>query len=248
MMEGQPLKQEMSTDKTTGAQKAVSLDRYDLIPPKALEYLALVYGKGSRKYADRNWEKGYSWGKSFRALISHAYKAWRGEWYDNHVAGCVPGCLDHTELPHLSQVAWHCFALLTYYDNNLGTDDRSSVGRPITASEIRQRAAEVKREPQPQSKAMLDWAEQWRKDIDEQRRLKDWSMLPGPIMLQKKVEPKPFEFTREGSAKVEKAMLAEAPTLEADRARNLGYCPNCVERVRAGEKPSETQCGWKYGK
>ena len=75
--ESEVLEQRMETDAKTGAMKGVSLDRYDLIPPTALEYLALIYGKGSLKYVDRNWEKGYRWGLSFRALMKHAWAAWR---------------------------------------------------------------------------------------------------------------------------------------------------------------------------
>ena len=108
----------MSTDPTTGAMKELKDDRYDLIPPDALEALARVYGKSSQdhggKYPARNWEKGYAWGKSFRALIKHAFAAWRGEWLD-----------PESGLPHLAHAAWHCFTLLTYHDKKLGTDDRS---------------------------------------------------------------------------------------------------------------------------
>jgi hypothetical protein len=106
----------METDAKTGAMKGVSLDRYDLIPPKALEYLALIYGKGSLKYADRNWEKGYKWGLSFRALMKHAWAAWRGEWLD-----------PESGLPHLMHAAWHCFTIVTYHDYRLGTDDRTEL-------------------------------------------------------------------------------------------------------------------------
>lgn len=190
-MDGQPLRQEMTTDAQTGAQKAMSLDRYDLIPPKALEYLALVYGKGSLKYADRNWEKGYSWGKSFRALISHAFKAWRGEWYDKHEPTCTPSCLNHTELPHLAQVAWHAFALLTYYDLKLGTDDRSKAGVPITATEVKQRNAEAQR--QQASLLQIPYI-----DID---KMKQWA-----------AEPYTFGFCPECTREVESGNMKRADT------------------------------------
>ena len=111
-----PLEQVIQTDEKTGAKKGVSLDRYDLIPPRALEYLALVYGKGCQKYAPRNWEAGYPWGWSFRALFKHAFAALRGEWMD-----------PESGLPHLAHCAWHCFTLMTYHEYKLGTDDRSGV-------------------------------------------------------------------------------------------------------------------------
>lgn len=113
------IEQQMETDAKTGGMKGVSLDRYDLIPAKALEYLARIYGKGSLKYADRNWEKGYKWGLSFRALMKHAWAAWRGEWLD-----------PESGLPHLMHAAWHCFTIVTYHDYKLGTDDRSTLREP----------------------------------------------------------------------------------------------------------------------
>lgn len=92
------------------------LDRFDLIPPEALVALAEVYGIGSRKYGDRNWERGMSWGRIFRAMISHAFKWWRGETYDP-----VDG--QH----HLSSVAWGAFTLFAYETRKAGKDDRAIV-------------------------------------------------------------------------------------------------------------------------
>jgi hypothetical protein len=112
----------MSVDPVTGAMKELKADRYDLIPPEALEFLAKIYGKSCKdhggKYDARNWEKGYAWGKSFRALIGHAFAAWRGEWLD-----------PESGLPHFAHAAWHCLTLITYHDHKLGTDDRSPIGR-----------------------------------------------------------------------------------------------------------------------
>ena len=114
------LEQVIVTDEKTGAKKGVSLDRYDLIPHRALEELAKVYGRssveGGGKYPARNWEKGYSWGWSFRAMIKHAFAHWRGEAID-----------PEDGLFHLSKVAWHSFTLLMYFIYKLGTDDRSKM-------------------------------------------------------------------------------------------------------------------------
>lgn len=112
------LEQTIAVDEKTGAKKGVSLDRYDLIPGRALEYVAMVYGKGSQKYEERNWEKGYKWGYSFRALLKHAFAAWRGEWLD-----------PESGLPHLAHCVWHGLTLMTFHEYKLGTDDRSAVGR-----------------------------------------------------------------------------------------------------------------------
>lgn len=87
--------------------------RYDLIPPEALEELARVYTIGAKKYSDRNWEKGMSWGRVFAAMMRHSWAWLRGETNDP-----VDG--QH----HLSSVAWCAFTLLTYEVRKVGTDDR----------------------------------------------------------------------------------------------------------------------------
>lgn len=112
-------------NKTTGGQKGSKLSRYDLIPPMPLDELAKVYGRGARKYADRNWEKGYDWGLSFSAMMRHAWEFWAGRDYDNHAPDCPPDCINHTEGPHLAQVAWHAFTLLEYMRTHPELDDRS---------------------------------------------------------------------------------------------------------------------------
>ncbi len=99
-------------DPSTGGEKGSKLQRYDLIPPEALEALSEVYGRGALKYADRNWEKGYAWGLSYAALMRHL-EAWRkGQSVD-----------PETGAYHLMQVAWHAIALFTFELRNLGTDD-----------------------------------------------------------------------------------------------------------------------------
>lgn len=102
------------TDPDTGAQKGSKLARFDLVPEQCLTALAEHYGRGAKKYADRNWEKGYKWGLSFAAMMRHAWAFWRGEDIDAE-----------TGSPHLVAVAWHAFALLYFYLNKKGTDDRS---------------------------------------------------------------------------------------------------------------------------
>ena len=87
--------------------------RYDLIPAYPLERLAEVYTIGAKKYADRNWEKGLSYGRVFSAMMRHAWAWWRGETHDP-----VDG--QH----HLSSVAWCAFALMEYQHKSTGEDDR----------------------------------------------------------------------------------------------------------------------------
>lgn len=105
--------EERRTDPNTGAQKGVKLERFDLVPASALRALATVYGKGSQRYADRNWEAGYPWGWSFGALQRHLWAFWGGEYLD-----------PETGLPHLAHAAWHCFTLIHFVDGKLGVDDR----------------------------------------------------------------------------------------------------------------------------
>ena len=78
------------------------LARFDLIPPEALFALAELYGRGAKKYSDRNWEKGINFNRVFRALNNHAWLWWGGEEFDPDG--------QH----HLDSVAWNAFALRTF--------------------------------------------------------------------------------------------------------------------------------------
>ena len=87
--------------------------RFDLIPPEAQIGLAVLYGIGAKKYADRNWEKGMDWTRIIRALKSHTEKFELGEDYD----------LEDGQ-HHMLSVAWNAFTLFTYAIRQIGTDDR----------------------------------------------------------------------------------------------------------------------------
>ena len=101
-------------DPKTGGEKGSKLARFDLIPPEAHWALAEVYGKGARKYAERNWEKGYAWGLGIAALERHL-NLWKQREDIDEETGCN----------HLLQVAWHAFALYTFQTRGIGTDDRT---------------------------------------------------------------------------------------------------------------------------
>jgi hypothetical protein len=103
-------------DPVTGAAKGSKLARYDLLPFDALTQVAEHFGRGARKYADRNWEGGYSWGLSIAALGRHFAAFAQGEDVDAETGGL-----------HITAVAWHALALLTFHLRGLGTDDRSKV-------------------------------------------------------------------------------------------------------------------------
>ena len=101
-------------DPKTGGEKGSKLARFDLIPPEPLTLLAQVYGMGARKYADRNWEKGYAWGLSYAALQRHLHAFWGGEELD-----------PESGLPHLAHAMWHCATLMEFVRRHSDLDDRS---------------------------------------------------------------------------------------------------------------------------
>lgn len=116
------------TDPTTGGEKGSKLARFDLIPSQALWGLAEVYGRGAKKYADRNWERGYAWGLSMAALERH-YNQWKqGESIDGE-----------TGAHHLLQVAWHAFTLYMFQMFGRGTDDRSTFREKLADTVTRYR-------------------------------------------------------------------------------------------------------------
>ena len=117
---------EMKTvDEKTGAAKGVKLARFDLIPPKCIWELAEHYGKGSIKYADRNWEKGYDWSKSYGALGRHLLLFWMGEDIDQE-----------TGSHHLIAVAWHAFCLRTFFETHPELDSRPKIAIPPEMPEL----------------------------------------------------------------------------------------------------------------
>lgn len=91
----------------------IGKERYDLIPAEPLSELAKVYTFGAKKYGDRNWEKGLTWGRVFAAIMRHLWKFWRGEKFD-----------EESGLHHLAHAAWGCLALLEYTKTKDYLDDR----------------------------------------------------------------------------------------------------------------------------
>ena len=99
-------------DPTTGGEKCSKQARFSLIPPEFLWALAEHYGVGTKKYDDRNWERGYKWSLSLDALSRHLNQWQRGEDID-----------EETGTHHLIAVAWHACALFIFQRRGLGTDD-----------------------------------------------------------------------------------------------------------------------------
>ena len=96
-----------------GVKNDTGKERFDLFPPKPLFEIARVFTIGAKKYDDRNWEKGMSWGRIFSAMMRHAWKWWMGEKYDT-----VDG--QH----HLASVAWCAMVLMEYENTKSEFDDR----------------------------------------------------------------------------------------------------------------------------
>ena len=97
--------------------------RMELIPPEIMFALASILTFGAIKYADRNWEKGMSWGRVFGACMRHMWAWWGGK--GPTTKNFLFGELDtETGLSHL----WHaatCIAfLVAYEERNIGADDR----------------------------------------------------------------------------------------------------------------------------
>jgi hypothetical protein len=104
---------EIRTTSSTGGEKGVKEQRFDLIPVGALTALASHYGVGAKKYADNQWRKGYEWSKSYAALQRHLTQWWGGEDID-----------EETGSSHMAAVAWHSFTLLTFIEEHPDFDDR----------------------------------------------------------------------------------------------------------------------------
>jgi 5'(3')-deoxyribonucleotidase len=106
-------------DPKSGGEKGQKLARFDLLPPDALDAVATHFGLGARKYADRNWERGYAWGLSYGAALRHLNLFWAGEDYDHDPSLGQPS-------PHLAAAAFHILALLAFQKRGIGTDDRGA--------------------------------------------------------------------------------------------------------------------------
>jgi hypothetical protein len=109
-----------TVDPDTGAEKGAKLARHSLIPGQALTEIAEHYGRGSEKYADHNWRKGYAWSLSYDALVRHLTAFWDGEDYDEELGN-----------KHIIAVAWHAIALATFMDEHPEKDDRYLEHRSI---------------------------------------------------------------------------------------------------------------------
>lgn len=112
---------EVRTVSSTGGEKGVKEERYDLLPWEALAKVARHYGVGAQKYAAHNWRRGYEWSKSYAALMRHLTAFWSGEDID-----------EETGSPHMAAVVFHALALLTFMDEQPDFDDRYKADPPLS--------------------------------------------------------------------------------------------------------------------
>lgn len=145
---------------STGGQKGVKLERFDLIPVGSLTALAQHFGKGARKYAPHQWRQGYEWSKSYSAIQRHLTAFWDGKDFDvcsNEPEACAhvtsegdvflpiedDTCYNHTGSHHMTAVAWHAFVLLEFVERFPQHDDRY---KPLpTDTDIYQLALDFRR-------------------------------------------------------------------------------------------------------
>lgn len=104
---------EVRTTSSTGGEKGVKPERYDLIPVEALASVARLYGEGAKKYAENNWRRGYEYSKSISAIHRHLAEFCKGVDID-----------PETGQPHLAAVIFHSLALITFVEEHPEFDDR----------------------------------------------------------------------------------------------------------------------------
>lgn len=87
--------------------------RMDLISPSLLFEIGQALEFGARKYNDRNWEKGFTYGRPFASAMRHMWAWWKGE--DND---------PESGLSHLAHAATCIMMLIEYKHSGRGHDDR----------------------------------------------------------------------------------------------------------------------------
>ena len=99
--------------------------RMDLIPPELFTAVGRVMTHGAQKYGDRNWEKGFRWGRPYAALQRHLNAWWGGESYD-----------PDTGFSHLWHVACNVAFLIYFEMHRRGVDDRPQSSNTTNVSPL----------------------------------------------------------------------------------------------------------------
>lgn len=101
--------------------------RIELFPGDALFAISQVLTFGAAKYADRNWEKGMSWGRVFGAAMRHLWAWWQGR--GPATRNFALGELDsETGFSHLWHAGCCVVFLISYEERRVGLDDRPRWG------------------------------------------------------------------------------------------------------------------------
>lgn len=74
--------------------------KFELLPMRALNALAIYFEKGADKYGDRNWEKGIPYSSFVNSGLRHLGQFMTGKKDENHLVACVWNliCLLDTKL------------------------------------------------------------------------------------------------------------------------------------------------------
>jgi len=75
----------------TGAVRDTQDDkpRYDLIPPTALQRVAMHYASGAKKYDPWNWERGMEHSRFYASMFRHMQQFALGDIDEDHLAAIV---------------------------------------------------------------------------------------------------------------------------------------------------------------
>lgn len=95
-------------------------NRVELVPPEWIWALADVTTQGSKKYEERNWERGMDWSNMVGCMQRHLLKFMAGEQYDGPEFNLEQGT---TGCHHLAMVAWNALALMSYDLRKIGNDN-----------------------------------------------------------------------------------------------------------------------------
>lgn len=87
--------------------------RMELLPPLALQQVALVLAFGAKKYGDFNWLNGFDYSRLVGACLRHIFAYVGGETND-----------PESGLPHLSHACCCLLFILELAARGIGKDDR----------------------------------------------------------------------------------------------------------------------------
>jgi hypothetical protein len=89
--------------------------RYSLLPIYPLKVVCGVFMYGAKKYTDENWRKGFSWRRTYDALMRHITAWFDGEEFDEEGQ------------PHLGCAVCNLFFLIEFSITHREMDDRPKI-------------------------------------------------------------------------------------------------------------------------